>query len=107
VRDFHHIPTPLVGAPGERFSILRDAREILKHASVDGRPAVVLYQAGALAFWLIYRLFKEDPRTIHLDLGRCLDVWCPDVVRAQPWFADNSQRIIENMNLQSLFSECA
>jgi hypothetical protein len=105
LRQFHHVEIPLVGAPGGRFRILRDAQEVLDSAARKGRPAVVLYQAGALAFWLIYRLFGTNPRTIHLDLGRCLDVWCPEVVRSQPWFAENSQRIIENMNLQSLFLE--
>ena len=105
LREFHHVEIPPVGVPGERSGILRAAQKVLDSASRDGRPAVVLYQAGALAFWLIYRLFGTNPRTIHLDLGRCLDVWCPEVVRSQPWFAENSQRIIENMNLKSLFLE--
>jgi hypothetical protein len=103
LREFHHVVIPLVGAPGDRHAVLRRCQDVLGNASSPGRPPVVLYQAGALAFWLIYRLFASAHHTIHLDLGRCLDVWCPEVVRAQPWFAVNSQRIIANMHLESLF----
>ncbi len=103
LREFHHVEIPLVGAPGERHALLQRCDHVLRDASRDGRPAVVFYQAGALAFWLIYRLFLIAPATFHLDVGRCLDVWCPAVARTQPWFVENSERIIANMHLQPLY----
>jgi hypothetical protein len=102
---FHHIVIPHVGAPLERRDLLDRCSKSLCKISCDGRPTVILYQAGALAFWLIYRLFPVAPHTIHLDLGRCLDVWYPEVVGSQPWFLQNSERIIANMNLHHLYYE--
>jgi hypothetical protein len=96
--EFHHVVIPLAGAPSERRPLLRRCLDTLRHVS-GGGPAVVLYQAGALAFWLIYRLFPIAPQTFHLDLGRCLDVWYPDVVAQQPWFVQNRARIISNLHL--------
>ena len=100
--EIHHLVIPLAGAPAERRSLLRRCSDALLRASAGARPPVVLYQAGALAFWLIYRLFPLVPHSIHLDLGRCLDVWYPEVVGRQPWFVRNHDRIITNMRLEHL-----
>ena len=99
---FHHVVIPPVGAPLERRPLLERCSELLCNMSRDGRPIAVLYQAGALAYWLIYRLFPLAPHTFHLDLGRCLDVWYPEVVCSQPWFLENRERIIANMRLDHL-----
>jgi hypothetical protein len=101
LRHFQHIVIPAVGAPAERYSLLGRCSQSLRDVS-DRVPAAVLYQAGALAYWLIYRLFPIAPHTIHLDLGRCLDIWYPDVVGRQPWFVQNRERIIPNMRLEHL-----
>jgi hypothetical protein len=101
--QFHHVEIPLVGAPGERDSLLERCVEVLRGVSGDGRPPVFLYQAGALAFWLIYRLFPLHPDSFHLDIGRCLDVWFPEVASSQPWFLVNRERIIANMRLDHLY----
>jgi hypothetical protein len=98
--EFHHVVIPLAGAPAERGSLLRRCCDALRRASASARPPVVLYQCGALAFWLIYRLFPLVPRSIHLDVGRCLDVWYPEVVERQPWFVQNRDQIITNMRLE-------
>jgi hypothetical protein len=103
-KEFHHIVIPLSGAPGERLSVLGRCADALKQITTHGRRGVVLYQASALAFWLIYRLFSLRPRSIHLDVGRCLDVWFPEVVGQQPWFVQNRARIIANMQLEHLYS---
>ena len=74
----------------ERREILERCRRALRDISGKGRPTVVLYQAGFIVFWLIYRLFPRFRDSVHLDLGRCLDVWCPDIVEHQPWSAQES-----------------
>src|SRR5262249_16720976 len=78
LQRFNHVEIPLVGAPGERHTLLERCVEVLRRVSSDGRPPVFFYQAGALAFWLIYRLFPLCPNSFHLDIGRCLDVWFPE-----------------------------
>jgi hypothetical protein len=103
LKDFHHLVIPIVGAPGARRSLLQQGRDTLRRASEGGRPAVVLYQAGALAYWLIYRLFPLASHTFHLDVGRCLDVWYPEVVGQQEWFGQNGEQIIANMRLEHLY----
>jgi hypothetical protein len=103
LRDLRHIVIPLVGAPLERSSLLKQCSETLRRLTRGRGPATILYQAGALSFWLIYRLFPRAPRTFHLDVGRCLDVWYPDVGGRQPWFLDNREEIIANMNLNSIY----
>ncbi len=105
LRQFHHVEIPLIGAPGDRHSLLAQSRDALRMVSSDGRPPVVLYQAGALAFWLIYRLYPHYPSSFHLDVGRCLDVWFPEVVGTQPWFLENQTRIVANMRLEHLYGE--
>jgi hypothetical protein len=102
--EFHHITIPIAGAPTERHALFERCSMVLRQISERGRPAVVLYQAGALAFWLIYRLYALMPTTTHLDLGRCLDVWYPDVVGGQPWFVQNRGLLIERMRLNHLYS---
>lgn len=104
LREFYHVVIPLSGAPGERLSVLGRCTDTLERITEGGRPGVVLYQAGTLAFWLIYRLFSLRPRSFHLDLGRCLDVWFPEVGGHQPWFVQNRERIIANMRLEHLYS---
>jgi hypothetical protein len=104
LREFHHIVIPLSGAPRERLSLLGRCTDALKQITKGGRPGVVLCQASALAFWLIYRLFSLRPRSFHLDVGRCLDVWFPEVVGQQPWFVQNREGIIANMQLEHLYS---
>jgi hypothetical protein len=101
--EFHHVVIPLVGAPRERQTLLWRGADVLRRVSRGGRPAVVFYQAGALAFWLIYRLFPLATHTFHLDLGRCLDVWYPEVVRQQPWFIRNGEQIVAAMGLEQLY----
>jgi hypothetical protein len=103
LREFRHIVIPLSGAPRERRALLRRCTAVLREAWRGRRPTAVLYQAGALAYWLIYRLFSVAPDAFHLDLGRCLDVWFPEVVGAQPWFVQNGDRIIANMRLEHLY----
>jgi hypothetical protein len=104
LREFHHIVIPLSGAPSERHSVLGRCTDALKQVTKGGRPGVVLYQASALAFWLVYRLFSLRPRSFHLDVGRCLDIWFPEVVGQQPWFVKNREGIIANMQLEHLYS---
>ena len=104
LREFHHIIIPLAGAPGERLSLLGPCTDALEQITKGGRPGVVLYQASALAFWLIYRLFPLRPRSFHLDVGRALDIWFPEVVGQQPWFVHNREKIIANMQLEHLYS---
>lgn len=100
---FDHIVIPISGAMLKRREILKQCRLALADLSRRGRPTVVLYQAGFLVFWLIYRLFPSAPRSIHLDLGRCLDVWFPEIIEHQPWFVQNSQAIITNMHLEAIY----
>jgi hypothetical protein len=104
LREFHHIVIPITGAPSERRCLLGRCTDALKRITKGGSPGVVLYQASALAIWLIYRLFSFRPRSFHLDVGRALDVWFPDVVGQQPWFINNRERIITNMQLEHLYS---
>jgi hypothetical protein len=103
LRSIRHVVIPLSGAPRERRTLLKECATAIQDASRAGRPTTVLYQAGALAFWLIYRLFTGTPNSSHLDLGRCLDVWFPEVVEKQPWFVQNRDRIITNMRLEPLY----
>jgi hypothetical protein len=104
LREFHHIVIPITGAPSGRRSLLGRCTDALKQITKGGRPGVVLYQAGLLSFWLIYRLFSLRPRSFQLDLGRALDVWFPEVVGQQPWFVQNREGIIANMQLEHLYS---
>jgi hypothetical protein len=103
LRSFHHVVIPISGAPRERRALLQRCDAVMKVASRSRRPTAVLYQAGALAFWLIYRLFPAYPKAFHLDLGRCLDVWFPEVVSEQPWFIQNREQIIPNLRLEHLY----
>jgi hypothetical protein len=103
LRSFQHIVIPITGAPRERRALLQRCSTALQDASQTGRPTAVLYQAGALAFWLIYRLFPVFPAAFHLDLGRCLDVWFPEVVSEQPWFIQNREQSIAKLQLEHLY----
>jgi hypothetical protein len=102
LRDFHYVAIPLSSAHAHRRSILPRCKEAVERLSAGGRPGIVLYQAGTLAFWLIYRLFPLAPSFFHLDVGRALDVWYPEVVDVQPWFVQNGDRIVANMELGHL-----
>jgi hypothetical protein len=101
--EFHHIEIPPAGAPAVRDDLLHRCSEVLGRVSSNGRPAAVFYQAGGLSFWLIYRLFPSALHTFHLDVGRSLDIWYPEVVGTQPWFETNRQQVVRNMRLQHLF----
>jgi hypothetical protein len=100
----HHIEIPPAGAPPGRHALLNRCTTALRRASAGGRPAVILYQAGSLSYWLIYRLFPHAAHTFHLDVGRCLDVWYPEVGGRQHWFLEYQERIVSNMHLGHIYS---
>jgi hypothetical protein len=98
-----HIEIPPAGAPLGRHALLKRCITALLRASGGRRPPVILYQAGSLSYWLIYRLFPRAPHSFHLDLGRCLDVWYPEVGGRQPWFMENQDRIVSNTRLGHIY----
>lgn len=105
-KAFHHLKIRTVGAIYDREVILKQALRLIKRFVHEARssdlPTVVVFQAGALAHWLIYRLYRRAPGTFYLDLGRVLDIWFPSVVKSQPWFARNRQTIVRNMGLEGI-----
>jgi hypothetical protein len=98
-RNARHValhPTDAMSHAGE---VLRACRDVLEpHRGARPRPVVFL-QAGPLAHWLVYRLHEDPGEVFLLDVGRALDVWYPEVVAGQAWWAQNSDRIHRRMRL--------
>ena len=73
-------------------------------ADLQATPKVLMFQAGSLSWWLIYRLFPDLKNTFFVDVGRPLDIWYPDVVGKQPWFRHNKDFLLQKMGLEGLFA---
>lgn len=101
--DFRHVAIHETEAIGDREKVLAECRRVLASPALRGRPAVVLVQAGSLAWWLMYRLFPGSERTWFLDLGRVLDIWFPEVVADQRWFQFDRAAIVKSMRLEALY----
>lgn len=100
--NFHHISIrPPTEGIKYREQTLDSIMELL-HKTTDTSTACI-FQAGALAYWLIYRLFSKIPNTFFLDVGRVLDIWYPDIVSKQHWFVKNRELIITKMELEKFY----
>ncbi len=102
IADYHHVSIHPTDAIKDRERILRRVRDVIR-LSATATPTVCLFQAGSLAYWLIYRLFTRERDVFLIDIGRVLDVWYPEIVSPQPWFQDCQDRIVKNMELEDLY----
>lgn len=97
---FHHVPIHATEATTDREELLK---QCLQLAHTLARPKAFLFQAGALAYWIIYRMFPQVNKSFLLDFGRALDVWYPNVISTQDWFRDNRELIITRMHLEEFY----
>jgi len=72
---FTHIEIPLIFASKYRYDILKKIEEILEKVN---KPAIVLFRAGSLSYWLTYYLSLKYPDVFYLDLGQVLNIWLLD-----------------------------
>lgn len=98
IKDFKHVSIHPTEAIKDRAQILNELSSIVENSG--NVPCVCIFQAGTLAFWLIYRMFRNYPNVFYLDIGRVLDIWYPEIVSPQPWFKNNKDLIISKMHLE-------
>lgn len=95
-----HVPIHPTHAIAERAATLDACVKQLDRAA-SSRPLAFVFQAGTMAYWLIHRLFPLAPDVFWLDLGRALDIWYPEIVERQNWFARRRADIVRNMRLEA------
>jgi hypothetical protein len=101
---FRHVGIHPTEAVAERETTLAECRRRVAEFSGDVAPVAILFQAGAMSHWLVYRLADDVGSGFLLDMGRALDVWFPEQVQSQPWFSGRREQIVRNMRLERLYS---
>lgn len=102
--QYTHVEIPLVYAAKSRYEILKQIETVLDRQT--DRPPIILFRAGSLAYWLIYKLRVNYPNVTYLDLGQVFNIWFLD--QELDWWGWGTQytpTIIKSCNLEKYYQK--